>query len=85
MCKPPKDQDENEKIHEKLSEEYYKPETLMGGLKSYKKTISKHWDFKEKNKILVGSTSVMANLYSTSKRYRTSTLSSHNSQSTPSI
>ena len=46
----------------------------MGWSKSYKETISKHWDFKEKNQILVGSTSVMANSYPTPKKYRTSTL-----------
>ena len=37
MCKPPKDQNENEKIHEKLSEEYYKPEHLWVGRKAIKK------------------------------------------------
>ena len=98
MCKPPKDQqneneNENEKIHEKLwkeyykteSKEYYKPENLWVGQKAIRKLFSKHWDFKEKNQILVSSTSVMASSYSTSKRYRTSTLSSYNPQSTPSI
>ena len=30
MCKPPKNQIENEKIHEKLSEEYYKPKNIYG-------------------------------------------------------
>ena len=37
MCKPPKDQNENEKIHEKLSEEYYKPEHLWVGRKAIRK------------------------------------------------
>ena len=83
MGKPPKDNDE--KIHEKLSEEYYNPEHLWVGRKAIKKIIRKHWNFKEQNKILVGSTNIMPGSYSTSKRYRTSTLSSHNSKLTASI
>ena len=37
MCKPPKDQNENGKIHEKLNEEYYKPGHLWVGGKAIRK------------------------------------------------
>ena len=60
--------DEEKLIHEKLSEEYYKPENLWVGRKAIKKLnentgVSK----KKKNQILVSTTSVMASPYPTSK------------------
>ena len=86
MCKPPKNQIENEKIqNEKLSEEYYKPEHLWVGRKAIKKLFQNTGISKKQNQISVSATNVIASSHSTSKRYRTSTLSSHNSKSIPSI
>ena len=84
MCKPPK-----QKIRKKLSKEYYKnyktesekyykPVNLWVGRKAIKKLYENTGISKEIIQILVGSSSIMASSYPTTKRYTSSALSSYN-------